>query len=516
MNQTTHDSQYLVIGGGPAGLQMGYFLERSGRDYRILERGGPGEFFKVLPRHRQLISINKRHTGYDDRETNLRWDWNSLLDDERTSFLDYSRLYFPHADDLVRYLEDYAETHQLEIESGRTVTRVSRPQPGGRFEVETAEGPRYRADRVIVATGVSRPYLPPVPGIETAENYIDVDVDPESFAGQRVLIVGKGNSAFELAHRLIETAAIIHVISPRPLQLAWKTHHVGHLRALNNDFLDTYQLKCQNAVLDGTIEELERDGDGYRVTVSYTHAEGEREVLSYDRVVAATGFRFDPSPFDESCRPGLTLDDRFPALTPAWESLDVPDLYFGGTLMQSLDFKKAASSFIHGFRYNLRALDRLLGLKYHGEAWPSRPVGGDPAALADAALARLNRSSALWQQFGFLGDVVLLDGQGGASYYEELPVAWVPVSELFAGRDYFVVTLEFGSIQGDPFNVSRNPDPGQAERSTFLHPVVRHWVDGHRVGELHLLENLYGEWKDDEIHRRPLLAFFEQRLARAA
>jgi hypothetical protein len=58
---------YLIIGAGPAGLQLGYFLERSGRDYLILEAGShPGTFFRKYPRHRQLISINKtayRHHG---------------------------------------------------------------------------------------------------------------------------------------------------------------------------------------------------------------------------------------------------------------------------------------------------------------------------------------------------------------------------------------------------------------------------------------------------------------------
>ena len=37
---------YLVIGAGPAGLQLGHFLERAGRDYLILEGGpGAGSFF---------------------------------------------------------------------------------------------------------------------------------------------------------------------------------------------------------------------------------------------------------------------------------------------------------------------------------------------------------------------------------------------------------------------------------------------------------------------------------------
>src|SRR5215204_6280386 len=74
---------YLVIGAGPAGLQLGYFLERAGRDYLILEAGTtPGTFFRTFPRHRKLISINKPHTGEADPERNLRMDWNSLLSDD--------------------------------------------------------------------------------------------------------------------------------------------------------------------------------------------------------------------------------------------------------------------------------------------------------------------------------------------------------------------------------------------------------------------------------------------------
>src|SRR5262249_18211023 len=72
--------EYLVIGAGPAGLQLSYLLARSGRDFHTVEAGErPGSFFTAFPRHRRLISINKRYTGSQDPEINLRMDWNSLL-----------------------------------------------------------------------------------------------------------------------------------------------------------------------------------------------------------------------------------------------------------------------------------------------------------------------------------------------------------------------------------------------------------------------------------------------------
>ena len=69
------DHDYLIMGAGPAGLQLGYYLERAGRDYLILEAGDtPATFFRKFPRHRKLLSSNKVHTGHKDPEINLRWD----------------------------------------------------------------------------------------------------------------------------------------------------------------------------------------------------------------------------------------------------------------------------------------------------------------------------------------------------------------------------------------------------------------------------------------------------------
>jgi cation diffusion facilitator CzcD-associated flavoprotein CzcO len=376
---------YLVIGAGPAGLQLGYFLEQAGRDYLILEAGSaPGTFFRTFPRHRRLISINKPHTGWNDAELNLRMDWNSLLsDDPRLLFTRYSPRYFPDADDMVRYLEDFAWVSRLRIQYDAHVAHVARD---GAFRVTDEQGRTYDAKRLIVATGVSQPYIPPIPGIETAEVYSTVSVEPRDFMDQRVLIIGKGNSAFETADNLVETAAVIHVAGPRSIRMAWKSHYVGHLRAINNNLLDTYQLKSQNALLDGHVERIERRDDGYVVTVSFSRANEIKKDLRYDRVIVCTGFRFDASMFADDCRPELVIRERFPAQTPEWESTNVPGLYFAGTLMQVRDFKKSTTGFIHGFRYSVRALHRILERKYHGVDWPHRDLAADPRALMDSVI----------------------------------------------------------------------------------------------------------------------------------
>jgi thioredoxin reductase len=504
---------YLVIGAGPAGLQLGWFLQQAERDYVIVEaEGTAGSFFRRFPRHRRMISINKPHTNWVDPELNLRMDWNSLLsDDPELLFTRYTDRYFPDADDYVRYLEDYARSCRLNIAYDTRVTRVARPggHGDGDFAVPDQYGGTMRARRVIVATGFTLPFVPPIPGIDTTERYDEVSVDPDDFTDQRVLIIGKGNSAFETADNLIERAAVIHVLGPKSINFAWRTHFVGHLRAVNNNFLDTYQLKAQNMVLDATILDIDRVGPHYLVTMSFSRRDKVME-LEYDRVITCTGFRMDTSMFDASCRPELTINDRFPALTSEWESVNVPGLYFAGTLTQSRDFKRYSSAFVKGFRYGIKALQRVLDCKYEGLEWPHQELPARPEALADAVMARINRTSALWQQYSFLCDLIELLPGGIARYYEEVPVDHVLDGTFGAADRFLTVTLEYGAGHEtiDPFDVevgrAWEADPTHEVR--YLHPAIRSYANGRLTTFLQLPEDLCNEWSDEVSYRAPLVA----------
>jgi thioredoxin reductase len=514
---------YLVLGAGPAGLQLGYYLARAGASYAILEGADrPGDFFNKFPRHRKLISINKVYTGYDDPQLNMRWDWNSLLTEPGEEFLfkDYSREYFPPAEMQVEYLAGFAERFQLNVRCNSRVENISRADE--MFCVRDANGHETHARVVVVATGCAKPYVPPIPGIELAENYNDMSVDADDFNGQRVLILGKGNSAFETADHLVGAASLLHLASPHSVKFAWKTHHVGHLRAVNNNILDTYLLKSQNALLDAEVSHIRREGDKLHVGFGYAHAGGEQDEIVYDRVLCCTGFRFDGSIFADSCMPELAVMDRFPAQTSQWESTNIENLYFAGSLMQMRDFKKKQSAFIHGFRYNVRTLGRLLLEKYQDMPLEFATVPKCADSLAMAVIDRINSNSGLWQQNGFLCDLLAANDDGSEfQYYTELPSDYVVDAWSATCDDYYTVTMEYRQDRFDEavdvFAVERinKDDVDRAYDSAFLHPIVRHYRSGELVSTHHVIEDLRAEWREPK-HIDPLTDYFRRELAATA
>ncbi|MEM9636317.1 MAG: NAD(P)-binding domain-containing protein [Pseudomonadota bacterium] len=494
MTKSDGPRDVCVIGSGPAGLQAGYYFQKKGIDFVILERGSEVcSFFRTFPRHRQFISINKVHTGLSNPETRLRYDWNSLLNDEELLFKDWSRKYFPSAEDFVDYAEAFAAQMKDHIRCDSNVVEISKSD--GVFALRCADGTTHHARTVVVATGVSQPWDPGIEGFELVDNYFDFDPTPEQFENERVLILGKGNSAFETADSLVEHAASIHVMSPNPVRFAWQTHFVGHLRAVNNNFLDTYQLKSQNAVIDAKAVRIERKDGLYTVTAQMRAAEDHEIVLTYDRVIACTGFRFDADIFAEDIRPTLRHFDKFPAMTAEWESETVEGLFFAGTIMQSRDYRKTMSGFVHGFRHNVKCLAEFITGRLRGTAYPAVQTPLAPEALTGSIIDRISTCSGVFLQPGFLCDVIQINGPAAGRSYHDVPVDWAHGAPGISGEDYLVITLEYGDFGGDSMHVKRAHNVFGDTPDAFIHPVIRHYRAGALVGEVHLADHLDADWR---------------------
>lgn len=119
---------------------------------------------------------------------------------------------FPHHTQIKEYLESYTEAFDLKrnIEFNTPVNHA-RPLPAGGWELELAGGDHRRFDLLVVANGHHwDPRFPDFPGEFTGEilhahHYIDPRT-PLDFAGKRILVVGLGNSAADIAVELSSKA----------------------------------------------------------------------------------------------------------------------------------------------------------------------------------------------------------------------------------------------------------------------------------------------------------------------
>jgi putative flavoprotein involved in K+ transport len=180
----------LVVGGGQAGLAAGYHFRRAGLSFEILEAaeepGGswPGyyESLTLFSPSRYSALPGMPFPGPPDR--------------------------YPTRDEVVGYLRRYAEAFGLPVSTGERVLRAERAGAG--FRVLTAGGGEYRARTLIAATGsFAKPHRPRFPGQEAFRGrilHVAEYRNPAPFRGKRVVVVGAGNSAVQIAYELAAVA----------------------------------------------------------------------------------------------------------------------------------------------------------------------------------------------------------------------------------------------------------------------------------------------------------------------
>lgn len=190
---TPADRPVYVIGAGPGGLAAAHALRARGVRAVVLEKA-------------DRVGASWRH----------HYDRLRLHTTRRLSAL--PGLPIPRRfgrwvarDDMVRYLEKYAEFHALEIVTGVEVHRIERPADGTGWLLRASGGRELTGSAVVVATGYNHtPYVPDWPGRDAypgtflhAGEYRNAG----PYAGRDVLVVGVGNTGAEIAVDLVEGGA---------------------------------------------------------------------------------------------------------------------------------------------------------------------------------------------------------------------------------------------------------------------------------------------------------------------
>ena len=192
----------VVIGGGQAGLSVGYCLARRDVSFVILD---------AYPR----IGDAWR-TRWDSLRlfTPAKYDGLVGLPFPAPAFS------FPTKDEMANYLEAYARKFRLPVLTGVSVNRVSRD--GARYLVETGSG-RWEADHVVVAMATYQaPRVPEFAGSlapSIRQLHSSAYRNPGQLQPGDVLLVGAANSGADIA---------LDVTGPHRTWLAGR--HPGHLR----------------------------------------------------------------------------------------------------------------------------------------------------------------------------------------------------------------------------------------------------------------------------------------------
>jgi putative flavoprotein involved in K+ transport len=194
----------VVIGGGQAGLAMGWHLAQQGRDFTILEAGSePAAVWRGRWASLQLF-------------TPARYDALPGMpfpgDPDR----------YPGRDDVVAYLTEYARHFELRVELDSRVTAVRRADGGG-YVVEVDGGRTVRAEQVVVATGPFQvPFTPPLAAnLDAAVRQLHSSEyhRPADLPDGPVLVVGGGNTGFQIAEELVATREVHLSIGARQTPL---------------------------------------------------------------------------------------------------------------------------------------------------------------------------------------------------------------------------------------------------------------------------------------------------------
>ncbi len=316
--------EVIVIGGGQAGLAIGYFLARQGKRFTILEAAeGPGAAWRA------------------------RWESLTLFTPVRYDSLPGLPFpgdpdSYPGRDQVADYLTEYTAHFELPVEYDSRVRSVRRDDRGYLLEV----GDRtYEADQVVVATGPFQ--APAVPAMASGLDDRVIQLHSSDYRGPGqvpagpVLVVGGGNTGYQIAEELSGSHEVHLSVGSRQTPLPqrvlgrdlFRILSATGLMAKTRDSRIGRRARERDVLVGSSPRNLARR-HGVRLHPRATAASGSEVTfgdgtsLSVNAVIWATGFGPDHSWID------LPVFDATGAVAHERGVTASPGLYFLGLTWQ--------------------------------------------------------------------------------------------------------------------------------------------------------------------------------------
>lgn len=197
MNTIVYDS--IVIGGGQSGLAAAYYLQKEKLNFIILEKNP--------------VNLGSWAKYYDSLTLFSPAEYSSLPGLDFPGGADR----YPHRDEVVQYLKSYAAHFNFTIHHNSDVIKVEKNE--GIYLIKTSNNEVFHTRSIICASGsFTNPNIPNLNGMNDYNGLIIHSKDyknDEKFRNKRVIVVGGGNSAVQIAVELSNTADVtIATISP--------------------------------------------------------------------------------------------------------------------------------------------------------------------------------------------------------------------------------------------------------------------------------------------------------------
>jgi putative flavoprotein involved in K+ transport len=291
MTENAPELDVLIIGGGQAGLAMGFHLRETPFSFRIVERHARvGDSWRN--RYASLVLFTPR--AYS------ALPGLAVPGDPEG---------YPTKDEMADYLESYSERFDLPVAPGTGIGRLERVDGGFRATTEAGEPIDSRA--VVLATGAfQRPAIPPVSKRLSSEVTQLAPEDyrtPGQLAAGRVLVVGDGATGRQIALELTDNHGVL-LAAGRPRRVSperilgrsvfWWMDKLGILTASRESRIGRFVMEADP--FPGKRLELDKlQQRGVEVVGRVAQAEGKKvsfadgKTAEVDAVVWATGYRDD-------------------------------------------------------------------------------------------------------------------------------------------------------------------------------------------------------------------------------